>query len=414
MSKNAAAFAAFLFLFALAASGCVSNTKEWAITINGDSAHTINSSLYESYAPSTDTINGTTGVPPEGFLYRFGVYPVTAVAIGGHMYDWARFASTTDFDTPVLVLPNGSIFDGVNILKTDNVVVNVTEKPVHSSLDIEPSMLYALGLGGNDTLIHEKSDRVVLFYVDALGDNRYEREKSRGLIDNITSLGEPMKICCVYPSVSIVNSKTLVSGLAPNASKGDLRSYYPDGPTILDSVYARGMTGYWIDGKTSPVNLGSHIINRPDVNKDGYEASEVVTEAIAKYDNGANLLFVHFKDTDSVAHADGPFSDQAMDALWFADEQIGRMLRDLDPGTMVVIYSDHGGHTTFDGGNHGTLIPGDMSLRRVGRSTQACSSASSRDQLSPSNFVSPVTSQIPQRFRRSELRSTWGRFSKAS
>jgi Phosphopentomutase len=347
-----------LFL-SLVASGCISDSKDWAITVNGDSANTINSSVYASIAASNQTINGTNGVTLEEFLYRFGIYPVTDVTIGDHEYNWSWFASTTDFDTPVLVLPDGSIFDGQEILNVDNIIVNVTEKPAYSSLDIEPSMLYALGIGGNDTLIHEKSDRIVLFYVDALGYSRYEKAKSEGIINNITSLGEPELITCVYPSVSIVNSKTLVSGIPPDASAGDLRSYYPAGPTILDVVYANGMTGYWIDGRTSPVTM-SYIVNRPDRNGDGYEASEVVTEAIAKYDNGANLLFVHFKDTDSVAHAHGPYSDEAMDTLQFADQQIGRMMRSLDTGTIVIIYADHGGHTTFDGGNHGTLIPEDM------------------------------------------------------
>ncbi|HEY3272913.1 MAG TPA: alkaline phosphatase family protein [Methanocella sp.] len=360
MKTYQAALAALFLFLVLAASGCTGSTKDWAITINGDSAYTINSTVYASIAASSETINNTNGVTLEEFLYRFGIYPVTSVTIDGHAYDWAWFASTTDFDTPVLVLPNGSIFDGQSFLKADNIIVNVTEKPAYSSLDIEPSMLYALGLGGNDTLIHEKSDRIVLFYVDALGYERYQEAKSKGIIDNITSLGEPIEISCVYPSVSIVNSKTLVSGIPPNASKGDLRSYYPDGPTVLEAASQQGLTAYWIDGKTSPVNLGDYVIYRQDRNKDGYEASEVVTEAIGKYDNGANLLFVHIKDTDSVAHAHGPYSAQSMAALQFADEQIGRMLPFLDPGTMVIIYADHGGHTTFDGGNHGTLIPEDM------------------------------------------------------
>jgi Type I phosphodiesterase / nucleotide pyrophosphatase len=360
MKCQAAAFAAFILLLFALTSGCVGGQAQWSMTINGDSAHMINSSVYASIAGSNETINGTNGVPLEQFLYRFGVWPVTSVTIGGHTYDWAWFASTTDWDTPVLVLPDGRIFDGQSFLKASDIEVAVTDKPDHSSLDIEPSMLYALGLGGNDTLIRDRSDHVVLFYVDALGYRRYEQAKSAGIIDNITSLGEPEKIACVFPSISIVNSKTLVSGIAPNASKGDFRGYYPDGPTILDGVYAQGLTGYWIDGKTSPVNLGDYVIYRPDHDYNDYEADEVVSEAIQKYDNGANLLFVHFKDTDSVAHAEGPYSSQSMTTLQYVDEQIGRMLLDLDPGTMVIVYADHGGHTTFDGGNHGTLIPEDM------------------------------------------------------
>jgi hypothetical protein len=330
------------------------------MTVNGDGAHAINSSAYSKIANSSISINGTTGVPLEEFLYLDGIYPVISVSINGHACNWSWLASTTDRDQPMLVMPNGSIFDGQSFLRTDNIVVQTTDRPEHSSLDIEPSLLYALGIGGNSSLIQDKSNRIILFYVDALGYERYGQAKSKGIINNITSLGEPVEISCVYPSVSIVNSKTLVSGIPPNASKGDLRGYFPDGPTILEAVAQNGLSAYWIDGKTSPVNLGDFVIYRPDKNKNGYEADEVTTEALLKYGNEANLLFVHYKDTDSIAHDKGPYSDESMAALQFADAQIGRMLPMLDPGTMVIIYADHGGHTTFDGGNHGTLIPEDM------------------------------------------------------
>ncbi|HEY3273001.1 MAG TPA: alkaline phosphatase family protein [Methanocella sp.] len=360
MQAYRAAFAAFILLLSCVAAGCVNSSTQWTMTINGDSAYTINNSVYTEIQYSNATVNGTTGVPLEEFLYGYGLYPVTSVSIGGHTYNWSWLATTTDRDQPVLVMPNGSIFDGQSFLKTDNIVVNMSEKPTYSSLNIEPSLLYALGLGGNGTLITNKSDRIVLFYVDAFGYDRYQWAKSKGIISNITSLGEPLKIACVYPSVSIVNSKTLVSGIPPNASKGELLSYFPDGPTILQIAGQHGLNACWIDGKTQPVNLGDYTINRPDVDKNGYEADEVTAEALQKYGNEANLIFVHFKDTDSVMHASGPYSDESMAAIKFADEQIGRMLPFLDPGTMVIIYADHGGHKTFDGGNHGTLIPEDM------------------------------------------------------
>jgi hypothetical protein len=355
-----AAFAAFIILLSCAAVGCVNGSGQWSMTVNGNSTYTINNSIYAGIQNSKVTVNGTAGVPLELFLYGYGLYPVTSVAIGDHTYDWLQLATTTDRDQPVLVMPNGSIFDGLAFLRTDNLVVSVTEKPAYTSLDIEPSLLYALGMGGEDTLITTKSDRIVLFYVDGLGYDRYLWAKSKGIINNITSLGEPARIACVYPSVSIVNSKTLVSGIPPNASKGGLRSYFPDGPTILEIADQHGLTAFWIDGRTQPVNLGEYTINRPDIDKNGYEADEVTAEALQKYGNEANLLFVHFKDTDTVMHASGPYSDKSLAALRYADEQIGRMLSVLDPDTMVIIYSDHGGHTTFDGGNHGTLIPEDM------------------------------------------------------
>lgn len=356
---RAASAAILLFCFC-AFAGCVTGSPEWSMTINDNSTFKINNSVYASIAGSNETINGVDGVPLEQFLYLYELYPVTSVSIGSHTYNWSSLASTTDRDQPVLVLPDGSIFDGQELLKTSNIIVKVSARPEYSSLDIGPSMLYALDIGGDDTLITNKTDHVVLFYVDAMGYERYEQAKSKGLINNITSLGEPEKITCVYPSISIVNSKTLVSGIPPNASKGNFREYFPDGPTIPEAAVQNGLTAYWIDGKTSPVNLGDYAIYCPDKNKNGYEADEVTTEAIEKYCNEANLLYVHFKDTDSVAHDHGPYSDESMSALQFADAQIGRMLPWLDPGTVVIIYADHGGHVTFDGGNHGTLIPEDM------------------------------------------------------
>ncbi len=360
MKQDLAAFAAVLLLLAIAVGGCVTTSAQWSFVVNGDPAYAINSSTYDSIVCSNITINDTNGVPLEQFLYRYGLYPVTSVTIGDHIYDWQELASTTDWDQPVLVLPDGRIFDGQNFLKVDNIVVNMTEKPVHTSLDIEPSLLYALGLGGNATLIHERSDRIILFYVDGFGYERYEMAKSKGLINNITSLGEPEKIACVYPSISIVNSKTLVSGIAPNANRGNFKNYNPDGPSIFQIAEQQGLTGYWLGGKTAPVSLGNYVVNRPDIDKNGYEADEVVAEALQKYGNEVNLLIVHFKDTDSAMHASGPYSDRSMAAIQYADEQIGRVLPFLDPGTIVIVYADHGGHTTFDGGNHGTLIPEDM------------------------------------------------------
>jgi hypothetical protein len=137
------------------------------MTVNGDSAQVINSSAYSKIANSSVSINGMTGVPLEEFLYLDGIYPVTSVSINGRTYNWSWLASTTDRDQPMLVMPNGSIFDGQSFLRTNNIVVQTTDQSEHTSLDIEPSLLYALGLGGNGSLIRDKSDRIILFYVDA-------------------------------------------------------------------------------------------------------------------------------------------------------------------------------------------------------------------------------------------------------
>jgi phosphopentomutase len=118
----------------------------------------------------------------------------------------------------------------------------------------------------------------------------------------------------------------------------------------------------WIDGVSAPVFLGDYITYRPDADHDGHDSDEIADEAIRQYRKGTNLIIVHFKDTDLKAHANGPESKEATDALQDADATIGRIDAALQPGTVVVVYADHGGHDVITGGNHGTLIPEDMTV----------------------------------------------------
>lgn len=92
-----------------------------------------------------------------------------------------------------------------------------------------------------------------------------------------------------------------------------------------------------------------------------YEADEVADEAIRQYcDEDIDLMFVHFKDPDKLQHINGPFSEKGRDSLEYVDGQLGRVLDVLEPGTVVMVFADHGGHNTIAGGNHGTLLPVDM------------------------------------------------------
>lgn len=55
-----------------------------------------------------------------------------------------------------------------------------------------------------------------------------------------------------------------------------------------------------------------------------------------------DLLLLHFGDHDSEAHANGPFSPEALAVLEYTDEIVGAVLQDLPPNYAVVIVSDHG------------------------------------------------------------------------
>ena len=359
----------FLVLSAVLISGCLGEgtmvASPWSITINGNATEHIDSTLYARLVNCSQTYNGVTdipvsgGIPLEYFLAYYGVYPVTSVSFNGTTYNWTSVVYQSDKDDTPLVTPNGSLYYRGQWAHVNNVNVTVTDKASVSTLDVEPSILYALGATEKPGILPQKADRVVLVYIDAFGYQRYEDSAKLGIVDNLSALGEPIKAMCVYPSVSQVNSKAMVTGMAPNLSQGNFRSYFPTSETMFDILREHGKTAVWVGGSSAPVYINGSVLNS-DKNGDGIADDEAADVAIAQYKAGADLVVVHFDSTDSVMHQMGPGSAQAEAAVKRADELVGHIESSLDKGTVLIVWSDHGCHVTKDGGDHGTLIPDDM------------------------------------------------------
>ncbi|MCD1294035.1 hypothetical protein CUJ83_03375 [Methanocella sp. CWC-04] len=362
MSAPAGRIAVILpFIFMILFSGCVTQDNTWSMTINGDQDAIINESVYNKMINCSSTYDCIKGIPLEIFLYYYGIYPVESVSFADKTYLWEDVAYVSAKDIEMMVLPNGTVFYDGAITQTDHINVDVSDLPPVSTLSIAPSILDALGIEDTEgSIIENKTDRIVLFYIDGMGYGRYLNASSEGIINNITAMGPPIKAIDVYPSISRANSRAMVTGIAPDITKGDLKSSMPDGVTILHKVSDNGLKAVWVGGISSPVYLDDHIVYNLDSNANGSQDDEVAEEAIRQYESGADLMIVHFKNTDSVMHDYGPESAEAREALSYADALAGNIIHHLDPGTVVIIFSDHGGHYTEEGGNHGTLLPEDM------------------------------------------------------
>jgi len=55
-----------------------------------------------------------------------------------------------------------------------------------------------------------------------------------------------------------------------------------------------------------------------------------------------DLLLLHLAEHDSEAHANGPFTPEALAVLEYTDELVGTVLQDVPPNYAVVVLSDHG------------------------------------------------------------------------
>ena len=354
-----------LILAAIVISGCSGvQSSGWSFTINGDPSMTVNSTVYGELKNASTYVIGAdgkdvNGISLEVFLYRYGLYPVSSISFGGNTYDWEKVVESADVEPHMLVEPNGSIFYGNKTFTVDNIDVTTAEKPAVSTLDIEPSVLYAFGAGGRDDLIQEKTDRMVIFYVDAMGYDRYEDALSQGMAKNMSSLGQPIKAIAVYPTITQVNSKAMMTGKDTDLSRGNFRSVLPYNDTIFDILERSGLQCVWVDGRTAPIQVNRTVLSSPASDYDVQD--EAVADAtIQQYTTGANLIVAHFVGPDESMAQYDPYSEEGLEAVGNTDALIGKVLQSMDKGTLVIVWADHGCHTLPDGGYHGSLAPEDM------------------------------------------------------
>lgn len=355
----------FIILASVLIAGCTgAKSAGWSFTINGDPAKSVNDTVYAEFKNASTYVTAADGSEVDGislelFLYHYGLYPVDNISFGGTAYDWKSVVESVDVEPHMLVEPNGSIFFDNHSYAVDNIDVATAEKPSVSTLDIEPSVLYAFGAGGRDDLIHEKTDRMVIFYVDAMGYDRYEDALSQGMAKNMSSLGQPIKAIAVYPTITQVNSKAMMTGKDTDLARGNFRSVLPYNDTIFDILERQGLQCVWVDGFTAPIAVNRTVLNI-DKNGDGSDDDEAAAAAIQEYKGGADLIVAHFVDPDQSMEIYDPYSKEGLESVGKTDALIGKVLQSMDKGTLVVVWADHGCHTLPDGGYHGSLAEEDM------------------------------------------------------
>ncbi|MCD1294518.1 hypothetical protein CUJ83_05825 [Methanocella sp. CWC-04] len=325
-----------------------------------------NLSSYTGLEKYTWTSYGTEGVPIERLFWRAGKYPVKSITAGYKKIDWTEAAYHSLWYVPVLVTDNLDLKAWGYDLPAGPVFVETGYRPVYTIMDIAPTACEALGMPCENfdgkSLASLNASQVVVFYIDSLGLYRYMWADENKAVYNISSLGKPIAASSVYPSISVVNSAAMVTGVSPEKNGVDMW----ENRTILvktDFDYAgeSGIKALWIDGVKPPISMKEGIIRVPDGDGDGNADDEIMERAIQEYKNDTRLLYVHLKNTDRTMHLTGPYSERSLMAIQHADMLVGKFFEEIRPGTLVILLSDHGGHEIIGGmGDHGTLLPQDM------------------------------------------------------
>lgn len=126
---------------------------------------------------------------------------------------------------------------------------------------------------------------------------------------------------------------------------------YPMFPTLFEVAHSHGYTTAMAAGKSKfstlakPGTLDWQYIPASEKSDD----DDVVDHAVAMIrEHQPQVLFVHLPSTDNVGHAKGWGTDEQLETIERADQNIGRVLNALDftglrRNTFIIVTADHGG-----------------------------------------------------------------------
>jgi predicted AlkP superfamily pyrophosphatase or phosphodiesterase len=281
-------------------------------------------------------------------------------------YNWDDIAKSTII-SPIgeITLADSTILQPAEIEVTPSDLLSVID---FSILDISPTVVNALELSefpqtAGRVIYETKADHAVIILLDG---TQYQKLSDLVAAGQLPFLGENTTIqrgLTVYPSISTSGSAAFLTGLRPREN-GVFGYGYRDteATTIFDIAAQDGKSVIAIEGNSLPFNLrNAETTLSGDRDGNGFSDDNVYENALDIIETQMpDLLYIHFHEIDDMGHTYGPESDQYESAINRVDGYLASIYNALPESTLMIIFADHGMHTTNEGGNHGTLTADDL------------------------------------------------------
>lgn len=240
-----------------------------------------------------------------------------------------------------------------------------------SILDIASTVASALNIPAPEQsigqpLVSQQYERVMLLFLDGFGYIRYLHAIEDGLIPFIGGLDPPIMALTTFPPRTQVSSASVLTGSPPKIHGvygKNIRKTETE--TIFDVAVKQGLTVKAVEGNALSFEMRNADFKLSgDRNLDEKTDDEVLANTLAVLEAGQpDLLWVHFHGIDDAGHSYGPGAPEEKEMISFVDAAVQEIFSHLEPGTLVVIFADHGMHLVSgdsSAGNHGNLIEEDM------------------------------------------------------
>jgi len=229
---------------------------------------------------------------------------------------------------------------------------------ISTLMDLYPGLSSALNLSTprSSAIGSTSVERVIVLELDGLGNHIHGYASRDGFTGNISSLGNISAALTAYPPITNVGTAMALTGHPPSANGIMARADHSlRKPTFLETAQRQGLNTLWIEGDVR--FLDADMLNVQG--GDGMIFSELERGLMS----GDDLVMAHFHGIDDAMHDQGPISPGTMEAIRTVDSWIGHVATTIEEQgvpTLLVLFSDHGGHRTDEGGAHGSFVSEDM------------------------------------------------------
>lgn len=347
----------------------------WEITIDDGSGaqHVVTTARWREWQVFQDDDSGDQALLLDRVFYELGyqlIQNIHLVYSDGkkQTFEWAPIAYNT------WLMKDGRLKINDELMSFSSIQV---EPPLSyfqveaSILDIAPTAAAALGIPAPSeavgvALSDQAYDRVLLLFLDGFGYQRVNSAIEQGLSPFIATLDPPKMALTTFPPRTQVSSASVLTG-APPAVHGvhGRNTRKTETQTLFDVAVQHGLTVQAVEGDALSFELrNAQFKLSGDRNGDGKTDDEVLANTLVVLEAGQpDLFWVHFHGIDDAGHSYGPGAPEEEAMISFVDQAVGQILAEVEPGTLVIIFADHGMHLeNYDGrqGNHGNLIEEDM------------------------------------------------------
>lgn len=280
---------------------------------------------------------------------------------------WDEINSKASINKKGEIIINGDSYTAEKIeIKNSNFLI----ENIYSIMDIAPTIAYAMewpplpeALGEVRVTHSGNWENAVAIMLDGLQYEKLEDLINNGKLPFLEKLEMLRKGITIYPPITTSSTAAFLTSTTPqmNGVYGyGFRS--TEKLTLFDIATQEGLDVIAVEGASLALNLrNAETILSGDRDGDGFSDDNVYENAINVIQtNMPGLLYIHFHEIDDMGHTHGPESDEYLSAIIRVDQYLAGIYDALPESTFIVIFSDHGMHSTNEGGNHGTLTTNDL------------------------------------------------------